>query len=74
MARTARTPRKTKDPNAPKRPLSAYLIFTGDKRGSIQAENPDIKQKDIMKKLGEMWSQMSDAEKEPYNAQAKKAK
>lgn len=30
-----------KDPNAPKRPLSAYMIFSQAHRASVKEENPD---------------------------------
>jgi hypothetical protein len=30
-----------KDPNAPKRGLSAYMFFSQDQRATIKAENPD---------------------------------
>jgi hypothetical protein len=30
-----------KDPNAPKRGLSAFMLFSQDKRASVKEENPD---------------------------------
>ncbi|TEB22468.1 hypothetical protein FA13DRAFT_1740993 [Coprinellus micaceus] len=33
--------KKEKDPNKPKRPLSAYMFFSQDWRERIKAENPD---------------------------------
>lgn len=33
--------RAKKDPNAPKNPLSAYLLFCNDHRDSVKAKNPD---------------------------------
>ena len=32
--------KKKKDPNAPKRPTSAYFFFAGDVRPAIREENP----------------------------------
>ena len=41
--------KKEKDPNAPKRPLSAYFLFMGDKRAEVREKNPDFKIGDIAK-------------------------
>ena len=38
-----------KDPNAPKRPMSAYFLFMGDKRAEVKEKNPDFKIGDIAK-------------------------
>ncbi len=35
--------RRAKDPNAPKRPLSAYMIFSNESRGRITTANPGLK-------------------------------
>ena len=64
-----------KDPNAPKKNLTAFFFFSSAKRAEVTAElkavNPDMKGvAEVGKKLGEMWKALSDAEKEPYNAQA----
>ena len=32
--------KKVKDPNAPKRPLSAYMFFAKDQRAAILKKNP----------------------------------
>jgi hypothetical protein len=40
-AKAPRAGRSKKDPNAPKRPLSAYMFFSQDWRERIKAENPD---------------------------------
>jgi hypothetical protein len=33
--------RSKKDPNAPKRGLSAYMFFSQDQRSTVKEENPD---------------------------------
>ena len=38
-----------KDPNAPKRPMSAYFLFMGDKRAKVREKNPDFKIGNIAK-------------------------
>ena len=34
--------KKKKDPNAPKRGLSAYMFFANEKRDTVREENPGI--------------------------------
>ncbi|XP_042081761.1 deoxyribonuclease-1-like 2 isoform X2 [Haplochromis burtoni] len=66
--------KKKKDPNAPKRPPSAFLIFTSEHREKIKADNPVISITDIAKNFGEMWKKMSTTEKAPYEAKYAKLK
>jgi len=40
-SRGKRAGKKVKDPNEPKKPLSAYLLFSGDKREQVKKEHPD---------------------------------
>eukprot|EP01064_Diplonema_japonicum_P026978 TRINITY_DN3864_c2_g1_i1.p1 TRINITY_DN3864_c2_g1~~TRINITY_DN3864_c2_g1_i1.p1 ORF type:complete len:222 (+),score=115.89 TRINITY_DN3864_c2_g1_i1:70-666(+) len=63
-----------KDPNAPKRPLSSYMLFCKDERENVKAENPDIKATEILKELGKKWSEASDSDKEKYTEMANEAK
>jgi len=66
--------RKAKDPNAPKRALSAYMFFSQDWRERIKTENPDASFGEIGKLLGAKWKEMDDSEKKPYMEQAAKDK
>ncbi|XP_072517842.1 high mobility group protein B3b [Salminus brasiliensis] len=66
--------RKKKDPNAPRRPPSGFLLFCAERRPSIKAQNPGMGIGDIAKKLGEMWNNMSDSEKQPFLSEANKLK
>lgn len=54
-------PRSVKDPNAPKRARSSYLFFCEDERPVIKAANPELKSKEITRKLGESWNALKDA-------------
>lgn len=58
-----RTSKKKKDPNAPKRPLTAYMIFSQEHRQEVREENKDAKIGEISKILGERWKKLSDEEK-----------
>ncbi|KAI8067538.1 putative high-mobility group non-histone chromosomal protein, partial [Gongronella butleri] len=66
--------RSKKDPNAPKRGLSAYMFFSQDKREQVKAENPNVSFGQIGKILGEKWGAMSEADKKPYVQKAEKDK
>ena len=48
--------KKLKDPNAPKRPPSAFFLFCSEYRPKIEGEHPGLSFGDVAKKLGEMWS------------------
>ncbi|XP_066501818.1 high mobility group protein B3b [Hoplias malabaricus] len=63
-----------KDPNAPRRPPSGFLLFCAEHRPSIKAQNPSYGIGDVAKKLGAMWNNMSDSEKQPFLSQANKLK
>ena len=63
-----------KDPNAPKRPLTAYFIFTNDIRPELKEENPDWKVGDIAKEAGRRWKEMDDEDKTEYNEKAAELK
>merc|ERR1712107_195426 len=41
-----------KDPNAPKKPLSAYFLFSQEERLKVKAENPDYSITEVAKELG----------------------
>ncbi|CAD7670300.1 unnamed protein product [Nyctereutes procyonoides] len=47
---------KKKDPNAPKRPPSAFFLFCSEHHPKIKSEHPGLSIGDTAKKLGEMWS------------------
>ena len=66
--------KKEKDPNAPKRPLSGYMIFTGDKRKEIMAAHPEFKASDVAKECGRLWSDMNDSQKKVFNDRGAKEK
>ena len=68
MAEKRKTTRKKKDPDAPKRSLSAYMFFAN--RDIIRAENPGIAFGQVGKLLGEKWKAMNADEKVPYETKA----
>lgn len=60
--------RQKKDPNAPKRALSAFFFFCGEFRASIKADHPDYNVGEIAKELGKRWEKVTDKSK--YEGQA----
>jgi len=52
--------KQKKDPNAPKRALSAFFFFCGQHRADIKAKNPEYSVGDIAKDLGKMWEKVTD--------------
>uniref|UniRef100_A0A286Y2Z6 HMG box domain-containing protein n=1 Tax=Cavia porcellus TaxID=10141 RepID=A0A286Y2Z6_CAVPO len=59
------TKKKFKDPNAPKRPPSAFL-FWSEYRPKIKGEHPGLSIDDVAKKLGEMWNNTAADDKQSY--------
>jgi len=58
--------RQKKDVNAPKRPLSAYIIYCQEQRESLKKKNPDMKATELTSQLGSMWRALSDDKKKQY--------
>ncbi|XVF44605.1 hypothetical protein PTKIN_Ptkin02bG0137700 [Pterospermum kingtungense] len=59
--------KKGQDPNAPKRPPTAFFLFMDDFRKSYKEANPDAKGvTGVAKEGGEKWKSMSEEEKKPY--------
>uniref|UniRef100_A0A2I3H0G8 High mobility group protein B3 n=1 Tax=Nomascus leucogenys TaxID=61853 RepID=A0A2I3H0G8_NOMLE len=66
--------KKKKDPNAPQRPLSGFFLFCSEFCPEIKSTNPGISIGDVAKKLGEMWNNLNDSEKQPYVTKVAKLK
>lgn len=55
-----------KDPNAPKKPLSAYFLFSAEERLKVKAEYPDYSITEVAKELGRRWAAIDPAIKQSY--------
>jgi hypothetical protein len=55
-AKKVRATKGPKDKNAPKGARSAYILFCGDERASVVADNKEMKAKDVLRELGARWS------------------
>jgi len=62
--------KKEKDPNAPKRPMNGYMLFTAEQRPILKAKSPEMKPTEVAKHCGAQWKVMSDAEKQPFEKKA----
>ncbi len=60
--------RKKKDPNAPKRPLSAFFLFCHDERPAVKEMFPAYSVGEAAKELGERWAKVSAEQKSIYEA------
>jgi structure-specific recognition protein 1 len=61
-----RKEKKVKDPNAPKRGLAPYIIFTQARRASLTKENPSLNHKEIISAMSKEWNALSESDKAPY--------
>ena len=66
LNKKTKTVKEKKDPNRPKKPLTAYFHYANERRPLLKAENPDVKIPQISKLIGAEWNKMSDEQKQPY--------
>jgi high mobility group protein B2 len=62
--------RKKKDPNAPKRNMSAYFIYSNATRSDVREANPEAKFGDIARIISANWKQLGEKDKKKYDALA----
>lgn len=60
--------KQLKDPNAPKRSLSAFFWFCNEERSKVKANNPEYTMGDIAKELGRRWASATPDTKSKYEA------
>ncbi|KAG6918491.1 hypothetical protein DXG01_013851 [Tephrocybe rancida] len=70
----AKRKRKAKDPNAPKRPASSYIMFQNDIRKDLKEKNPHLSNPDLLALISQKWSEMSEEDKAVYNKAVASAK
>ena len=66
---TRKSVKRVKDENAPKQPLGPFLVFCQEVRAKVQAEFPNLSQREVAKKLGEKWEALGN--KQDYLERAK---
>ena len=63
-----------KDPNAPKKPLSSYFLFSQEERLKVLKENPVYSITDVAKELGRRWRMLDPGLKVIYDNRAMEAR
>jgi len=58
-----RKTKKPRDPNAPKRALSSYMLFAAATRADIRKANPEMGTTEVARALGAAWRALSDEDK-----------
>jgi len=58
------------DASAPKKPQSAFILFSASAREQLKKDEPDIKQSEILKKIGAQWKALSEEEKKEWEDKA----
>jgi len=66
--------RAVKDPNAPKRPASSYLIFQNEVRKELKEKHPSISNNELLTMIAKLWSELPKEKKEAYELRQKTAK
>ncbi|MGA0164444.1 MAG: hypothetical protein ACO3LE_09440 [Bdellovibrionota bacterium] len=69
-----KTKKEKRDPDAPKAAKNAFIFFCGENREKVKNEDTKLKPTEITKKLGEMWRELDDEDKEEYQNKAKEDK
>jgi len=70
---TKRTKRK-KEEGEPKRPLTAFMLFTQDKRAKVKEDHPNASFSEMGKLLGKEWKNAKPEEKKKFQAKADEEK
>jgi len=55
--------RAKKDPNAPKRPMSAFLFYSQMMRSKVKRENPGLSNTEVSKVLADLWKAAPERER-----------
>ena len=58
--------KKKKVPGEPKRPTTAFFFYTSSIRADITKANPGKKVGELSKIFGQMWADITDEEKKPF--------
>ncbi|CAJ0867083.1 21837_t:CDS:2, partial [Entrophospora sp. SA101] len=66
--------KKPVDPNAPKKPVSAFLLYQKDVQDEIRKEFPDTKWNDILRIISQRWQSLSNDDKKIYETKLQQAR
>ena len=68
--RRRRRSRKDRDPNKPKRALSAFFYYAKEERATVRSNNPDFSVGEVAKELGRQWNELTEEAKAPFEKAA----
>ncbi|KAF6390131.1 hypothetical protein mRhiFer1_006397 [Rhinolophus ferrumequinum] len=68
------TKKKFKDPNAPKRPPSAFFLFCSEYHPKIKGQHPGLSTGDVAKELGETRNVTAADDTQPYEKKSAELK
>ena len=66
--------KRRKDPNAPKKWKTGYILFCVDQRDKLKAENGALSATEITSRLGALWKNLTEKEKSKYELLSNKDK
>ena len=64
--------KRKRDPNAPKRPMTAFMYFAREERPKVMKDNPNFSVPEIGRELGARWRKLEDNERAKFDALAAK--
>lgn len=67
---SVKTTKKAKDPNAPKKQRSAYIIFCSANRDNVKQLHPGLSNTEVTSMLGKMWKAITPDDKKHYESLA----
>jgi len=66
--------RAKKDPNAPKGPMNAYMLFANSVRAQVREENPDLSMTEVSKEISQKYKSLDEDEMAKWKGKAGEAK
>jgi hypothetical protein len=66
--------KKVKDPLAPKKSLSAFMLFSNDHRAKVKESKPDATFGEVGRLVGEAWKALDDTSRSVYTTRSEEGK
>jgi len=66
------TGKGSKDPNAPRKPMSSYILYSNSRRASVREDNPGMKFGQITQTIAKQFRELQEKEKRPWEKKAAK--